>query len=262
MGAVRTIKRGGSRFYVHPDNGKKAPGVTSIINMLPAPYLTYWAAKMTAEAAISNWDVVVRLAESDPVGAVDYLKGAHTRYTKARAEVGSAAHDLFERMIRGETVRRADPDLEPYRRHFADFLDKVQPELLGAEDVAWSDTHDYAGSFDALLLIGYETVICDWKTSKDAYPSVALQLAAYAHADYVITPDGEQHDMPSIDAGAVLHITPERWELKPVDISHRVFEIFLALRKVFDWDRELSKGVLGPAVESGGEIVTGTQRRR
>lgn len=261
MGKVRTIRRGGSRFYIRPQDGHKAPGVTSIVGMLPKSFLVYWAAKMTAEAAVDNLDAVAAIAERDRDGAVDYLKGAHTRYTRARAAVGSEAHDMFERMIRGEQVRRVGPDLEPYRSHFAEFLDRVQPELVSAEDVMWSDTHDYAGSSDAILRIDHETVICDWKTSKESYPDVALQLAAYAHADYIVTADGETRTMPTIDAGAVLHITPDRWELKPVDISERVFDVFLALRRVFDWDRSLSGDVLGKAVESGGRLVTGTQRR-
>lgn len=268
MGKVRTIMRGGSRFYVSPEDDHKAPGVTSIVGMLPKPFLTWWAAKMTAESAVSNIDAVYSLAKADPEAAVDMLKGAHRRYTKLRADVGSAAHDMFERMIRGENVRRVGMDLEPYRAHFAEFLDRVQPELVSAEDVMWSDTHDYAGSSDAILRIkdrdGSDAlVMTDWKTSKDTYPDVALQLAAYAHADRLIDSEGNSRPMPKIDAGAVLHVTPERWAFKPVDIRRDpVFETFVALRRwVFAWDREVSKGVIGKPIASGGALVTGTERR-
>ncbi|GAA2609700.1 hypothetical protein SMC26_39510 [Actinomadura fulvescens] len=261
MGKVNTIQRGGSRFYVEPESGEKAPGVTSIVGMLPKPFLTFWAAKMTAEAAVDNIDAVAALAKSDPDAAVDMLKGAHRRYTKSRADIGSAAHDMFERMIRGENVRRVGMDLEPYRRHFAEFLDRVQPEPLSLEDVMWSDTHNYAGSSDAILKIGDDVVIVDWKTSKDTYPDVALQLSAYAYADRIIDADGASRPMPKIDAGAVLHVTAERWALKPVDVRPHVFDMFLHLRAVFTWDRETSKTVIGKPVESGGALVTGTERR-
>lgn len=266
MGKVRTIKRGGVRFYVEPEDGRKVPGVTSIVGMLPKPYLMYWAALKTAEAAVENIDAVSVLAKSDPEAAVDMLKGAHSRYTKARSDLGSAAHDMFERMIRGERVRRVGMDLEPYRRHFAEFLDTVQPELMSAEAVMWSDLHDYAGSSDAILRVddvemGPSLVIVDWKTSKNAYSDVALQLSAYANADRIIGEDGESRPMPEIEAGAVLHITAERWEFRPVRIDDEVFRIFLALRQVFDWDRDLSRAVLGPAVASGGALVSGTERR-
>lgn len=267
MGRVNTIQRGGSRFYVEPESGEKAPGVTSIIGMLPKPFLTFWAAKMAAEYAVDNIAAVSALADADRDGAVDLIKGAHRRYTKGRSDVGSAAHDMFERMIRGERIRRVGMDLEPYRRHFAEFLDVVQPRLISAEDVMWSDTHHYAGSSDAILEVDDyvtgrpATVIVDWKTSAKTYPDVALQLAAYANADRILDADGNSAPMPEIHAGAVLWVTPERWEFKPVKIDMEVFAFFLHLRATFEWDREVSKTVIGKPIASGGSLVTGTERR-
>jgi hypothetical protein len=274
--SVRTIQRSGSRFYFDSDFPEiKVPGVTSIVGMLPKPFLTFWAAKMTAELAVDSIGFVADMAERDRQGAVDYLKGASRRYTKTRADVGSDAHDMFERMIRGESVGRVHPDLTHYRDHFAEFLDTVQPELVRAEDVAWSDTHQYAGSFDAMLRLFLDEngnpdphgepalVVADWKTSKATYPDVALQMSAYAHADRIISADGTSEPMPDFDGAVVLHVTPEQWALKPVRIdSHDVFATFLRLREVFNWDRDISKTVLGkPVAGSAGPIVTGTQRR-
>ncbi|WP_369189086.1 hypothetical protein [Streptomyces sp. R08] len=277
MGRVRTIQRGGTRFYVHPERPEiKVPGVTSVVGMLPKPFLMYWAAKMTAELAVDSLPFVAQMAERDRQGAVDYLKGASRRYTKMRADVGSDAHDLFERMIRGQFVGSVHPDLEPYRAHFADFLEAVNPRLERAEDVAWSDAHAYAGSFDAVLTVWLDEdgnptpdrsgvphlLMADWKTSKATYPDVALQMSAYANADRIISPDGTSEPMPEFDGAAVLHITPELWEFKPVRIDEEVFSFFLALRKVFTWDRDVSKTVLGRAIaKSVGALVTGTQRR-
>lgn len=271
-GKVTTVQRGGSRFYVNAETQEKVPGVTSVIGMGPKPFLVPWAAKMTAEAAVDNLRAVAAIAEGDRDGAVDFLKGAYRRYTKTRAGVGSEAHDMFERMIRGEYV---NPDLlpavmEPYYRNFSEFLDRVQPELIRAEDVAWSDEHKYAGSFDALLRLKDEdgtpvTVITDWKTGKNTYPDVALQMSAYGFADRLIDPDGNSEEMPHVDAAAVLHITDEQWAFKPVRFDAEVFSYFLHLRATFEWDREVSKTVLGKAFAKGGRtgasLVTGTQRR-
>ncbi|MEV7358262.1 hypothetical protein [Kitasatospora sp. NPDC091276] len=274
-GTIRTIQRGGSRWYVDPVTAIKYPGVTSVVAMLPKPFLVWWAARMTAETAVANLPAVASIAERDEAGAVDYLRNAHSRYTKLRARIGSEAHDLFERMIRGEIIGRVHPDLEPYRAGFAEFLDAVRPELVRAEDIAWSDSHQYAGSFDAIIRVRlgedgkpdhvngeWHTLIVDWKTSKSTYPDVALQMAAYAHADKIIAPDGTAEPMPEFAGAAVLHITPEGWAFKPVDISRDVFDVFLTLRKVFDWDRETSKSVIGRAIAEGARrIITGTQRR-
>ncbi|MFE0699402.1 hypothetical protein [Streptomyces sp. NPDC058872] len=277
MGRVRTIQRGGSRFYIHPERPEiKAPGVTSVVSMLPKPFLNFWYARMTAELAVDSLPFVAQMAERDRQGAIDYLKGAARRYTKIRADVGSDAHDLFERMARGEYVGRVHPDLEPYRVNFAAFLAAVNPELVRAEDVAWSDAHNYAGSFDAVLRVWLDDdgkptpdrsgtphlLMADWKTSKDTYPDVALQMSAYANADRIIAPDGTSEPMPEFDGAAVLHITPELWAFKPVRIDAEVFSFFLALRRVFNWDREVSKTVIGRAIaKSATGLVTGTQRR-
>jgi hypothetical protein len=288
MATVRTVHRGGSRFYVHPDTPEiKVPGVTSVIGMLPKPFLAPWNAKLVAELAVDSLPFVEQMAQRDRQGAVDFLKGAARRYTKVRAEIGSAAHDLFERMIRGEgdlTERdyrgrfrvSVHPDLEPYRANFAEFLEVVNPELVGAEDVAWSDEHEYAGSFDAMLRVWLDDdnnptpdrsgtpvlLMADWKTSKDIHAEVALQMAAYAYADRIIKPDGTSVPMPEFDGAAVLHITPDQWTFKPVRIERDVFDFFLSLRHVFNWDRDVSKTVVGRAIaRSAGRLVTGTQRR-
>lgn len=271
---IRTIYRGGSRYYVSPDDGAKVPGVTSVLGMLPKPFLVPWAAKVTAEAAVSQLAAVSSIAERDEAGAIDYLKRAHRRYTQSRADIGTDAHDMFERQIRGEDVGRVHRELEPYRAGFAEFLDTVRPALIRAEDVAWSDSHAYAGSFDALLRVrlGEDgkpdpdgepvTLVADWKTSRATYPDVALQMAAYAHADQLIAPDGTREPMPETDGAAVLHITPNGWAFKPVRIDAAVFSIFLHLRAVFDWDRELSRAVIGDPIAKGADqMETGTQRR-
>jgi hypothetical protein len=293
VATIKTVQRAGARFYVNPETRVSVPGVTSTLSMLPKPFLRFWGQRLVAETAVKSFEFLQQMiSTAGEEAAVDFLRNAPGRYTKMRANVGSEAHDLFERMIRGEGrfqerrsgeyVIRVHPDMEPYRRGFDDFLRMVNPELVRAEDIAWSDTHAYAGSFDAILRIwvieqpdgrwlidptrGPDSIpvllIVDWKTSKDTYPDVALQMAAYAHADKLIDPDGLEEPMPEFNGAAVLHITPDQWAFKPVDISDEVFEIFLALRRVFDWDRDLSKEVLGRALAaSAGRVVTGTQRR-
>jgi hypothetical protein len=273
---IRTIQRSGSRFYFNenaPDI--KYPGVTSVVGMLPKPFLAFWQAKEAAELAVDSIDFIKEMAARDRQGAVDYVKGAATRYTKRRAKVGSDAHDLFERLIRGQYVGRVHPDMEPYRRHFEEFLNDVQPELVRAEDVAWSDEHEYAGSFDAVLRLRLNEqgkpdprgelalVMADWKTSKSTYPEVALQMSAYAHADFIVSPDGQREAMPEFDGACVLHITEDQWAFKPVRVDQAdVYEHFLSLRHTFEWVQKVSKTVLGDPIASSADVlVTGTQRR-
>jgi hypothetical protein len=274
--AIRTVHKSGGRFYFNEDFPDiKYPGVTSVVGMLPKPFLAYWQAKMVAELAVDSLDFIQQMADRDRDGAVQYLKGAANRYTKVRANVGSDAHDLFERMIRGQHIGRVHPDMAPYQRNFGAFLDDVQPELVRAEDVAWSDEHRYAGSFDGILRLRLDErgkpakhgepalVMADWKTSKSTYPDVALQMSAYAHAEHIISPDGSREAMPSFDGAVVLHITPDQAAFKPVRIDQAdVYAHFLSLRHTFEWVNKVSKTVLGdPIWSTDGALVTGTQRR-
>jgi hypothetical protein len=265
MAGVSTLQRSGSRFYIDPDDGAiKVPGVTSVCGMAPKDFLTFWNAKVVAETAVEHRDTVLKLAERDPAGAVDYLKGAPRRQTRAASDLGTAAHDLFERLARGEVIndRHVHVDVKRHVRWFREFLDEVQPEFLYWEETVWSDAHQYAGSFDAIAKVDGEIVVLDWKTSKAIYDSVALQLSAYRYADRIIlAEDGSSVPIPEMAGGAALHVRPEGWALVPVDCGPTVYEAFLHLRAVFDWEREGKKRVIGKAVARGGEMVTGTQRR-
>jgi hypothetical protein len=266
---VNTIKRGDSRFYVHPEqgDGRIVPGVTSVVGMLPKPFLTRWAAKSVAEYATDNLGAVVGLAMADRAGTVDLLKGAPWRDTRQAADTGTAVHNLFERLADGENVGRVHPDLKPYADHFADFLQEFQPTFLFQEETVWSDEHLYAGSFDALAEVQGERVWIDYKTTRSGvHEEVALQLSAYAHADFILRPDGSKVPLPKATAGAVVHVRPEGWSLTPVRVDDAVFEHFLHLRKTFDWVQEVSKTVLGapmnanPSTTTKGRIRAANQR--
>lgn len=262
---VRTVKRSGSRFYVEPESGEKVPGVTSVIGTLDKSFLKYWAAKLVAEEAVDNLDAIRAIVERENgdgrAAAIDMLKRAPDRNTRKAADIGTAAHDVFERMSRGESMNYVADELRPYRDHFADFLDTVQPEYLHMEETVWSDKHRYAGSFDACAKINGETVWIDNKTTRSGiHAEVALQLAAYRYADHIIRPDGGRAPMPKAAGGAVLHVRPEGWKLVPVRADEEVFGYFVALRKAFDWSEE-AKAVVGRPAFEGGESAGGPKRR-
>jgi hypothetical protein len=278
--AIETTERGPRHYFDTDAPEVRYPGVTTIIGMEPKPFLPRWAAGMTAELAVDFHDVLARLVVRDRKGAIQWLTGASDRYKTERGDIGTDAHIIFENMIRGEDVGHVHPDMVPYRDHFQQFLDAVNPELVHAEDIAWSDTHKYAGSFDAILRVWVTKdakgntvmtpdrtgdpmdVIVDWKTSKSAYASVALQLSAYSKADIMANAEGDKQPFPKVDTGAVLHITADSWVFKPVEIGDEVFSHFLSLRHTLDWDRTVSRKVFGKAwAKKPRGFVTGTERR-
>lgn len=263
MGGLSTIKRGDSRYYVGPD-GEKYPGVTSVLNMLPKPFLQFWSAKMVAEWCADNAGAFTQLLiNGEREAALQMAKSAPRRSTSGAASTGTAVHDYFEQYARGIAPKKAPLEVQPFVAHIKEFHDRYQPEYLHIEDTVWSDTHRYAGSFDWIAKIGGEVVMGDTKTTKSGVHSeVAMQLAAYTHADKIFTQDGETVDVPKIDAGAVFHLRPEGWKLVPARVDREVFEQFLHLRRTFEWVNGMEKTVLGdPDYDSQATTTTGSQRR-
>lgn len=260
---IKTKKQGDSRFYVRPDREERVPGVTSVLNMIPKPFLTFWASKVTAETAIECLPEITGLALKDRQGAIDFLKRAPQRSTAGAADTGTEVHNLFERIARGEDIGRVHPDYAPYVKGIHGFNDKFQPEYLFVEDAVWSDTHKYAGSFDAIVKIEGETIMLDAKTTRSGVHSeVALQLSAYAYADHIIGQDDEVHEIPKIDAGAVLHLRPEGAKLVPARVDEETFNAFLVCRQMFDVVNTHLGTVIGkPAWDTTLEKSTGSQRR-
>lgn len=264
MAKLSTIKRGDTRYYVNAE-GEKVPGVTSIINQLPKPFLAGWAAKVVAEWCADNAGSFLQLLiNGERDSALQLAKGAPRRSTSDAANVGSSVHDYFELYARGDAPKRAPLDVQPFVRHIQEFHDKYQPEYLFLEDAVWSYTHDYAGSFDWIARINGEVVLGDTKTTRSGvHAEVALQLNAYANADVLIkSEDGAEVEIPKFDAAAVFHLRPEGWKLVPVRLAPEVFDHFLALRKTFDWTTSLKDQVLGdPDYDSQAATLTGTKRR-
>ena len=243
-----TISRGGARFYVDSVTGDKHPGVTSILNMLPKPFLGPWAAKMAAECAVDSLGEMVTLAVRDRQGAIDYIKNASRRYTSQRGDIGTQAHEAFEILAAGKQTR-VHPDIQPYVKHFQEFLDKWRPEFIETEGTVWCDVNRYAGSFDAVARIGDEVVMLDWKTSKDLHEEMGLQLSAYRSATQLLRPDGTRQDMYKTDGGAILHVSVDGWKLVPFACGEKQFEVFRHLRAIFDWDSNDKRGVIGKPLQ-------------
>lgn len=249
---VNTISRGGSRLYVHPETAEKVPGVTSVLNMLPKPFLKFWASKVVAEKAVENLGEIVGIAMRDPGAAVDFLKRSPDRFTAQAADMGTEVHDVYERLARGEEIGRVHPDMEPYVKTFRAFERDYKPEFLFLEETVWSETHGYAGSFDWMARVTDPitkdelVAIGDNKTTRSGvHAEVALQLAAYRHADYIVRPDGGRVPIPKLDVGLVLHARPEGGKVVPARIDDDVFAVFLHLLEVFKYERNLKSDMLG-----------------
>jgi hypothetical protein len=127
---------------------------------------------------------------------------------------------------------------------FSQFVTARRPRFVTSEATVFSRRHGYAGTLDAICVLDGTLTLLDVKTGKSVYPEVALQLAAYAHADFVGHPDGTERRLPPVAAGAALHLRPGGYELVPVPIGEQVLAAFLAALEVFRWASEQAPKVL------------------
>jgi hypothetical protein len=245
---VRTLTRGNSRYYVHPDTGAKIPGVTSVLGMLPKPFLQHWTGKVVAEYAIEHLgDMVNVVLRGDKQGAIDYLKGAPRRTTAQAAEIGTLAHEAFEQLALGNDPK-VSPDVLPFAQLFARMLKDTGLRIERQEQTVYSEQHDYAGSFDGWGYIDDKPVFIDNKTTRSGiHAEVALQLAAYRYSDVILGADGATEPTPLAEGGIVIHVRPERIQIVEVDCDEDVFRFFLHLREIFRWVDGKEREVIAPS---------------
>jgi hypothetical protein len=142
-------------------DGKRVPGVTTILGVLNKPALVLWANKLGLDGIDSS------------------------KYTDESARIGTLAHYLVQCHLTGET-----PDTSTYG---AFEIDKAENALLSYYE--WekarniepienemplvSEQYKYGGTVDCYCKIDGDIWLLDFKTGKAIYPEMLIQLAAY-----------------------------------------------------------------------------------
>jgi hypothetical protein len=242
----------GKRFYTWRERNYWS--VTTILQVAPKPALINWAKKFTAEYAVDHFDAFKALVEDDPMAAVDWLKGAAWRDRDRKAELGSFVHAAAEAYVLGQPFPKWPKNVEPPMRQFIAFLDDCQPVFEQTELSVYSKTWNYAGTLDGIATLDGRVLVGDWKTGADLYPEVALQLAAYRHAEFIGAPDGDELPMPKTDGAFALHLPRDGSDYVLLDVraDDEVFQTFLYMVEVFKWQEQQSKSVLLGPLRMGG----------
>lgn len=265
---ARKRSNSGPRTYAWPPQPPyefEVLSVTSAINAgLAKPFLTNWAAKLVATEAVEDLEIITAMvAKGNEQDAISHLKSAPYRKRQAAADRGTLVHSALESYLAGkkpteeelaEEFKEANVPQKLWTstlrmvNGLIDFLYDEEPEVLWSESTVYSRTHGYAGTADLIanMTIGGSRVpvILDVKTSKAIYDETALQLAAYANADFVGMDDGTEApllyeysesaitDMPladqAIEYGVVVRPKPMGGYEKVVfTLTDDVFEMFL-----------------------------------
>ena len=202
-------------------DGERYPSVTTILSM--------WD-----KGGLAQWRGHVGNAEAD-------------RISKEATDYGTAIHQLFEMINRGNRGPFGEPDdtvVAPYIAWFDEHVEKV----IGAEKLLVSRTHKYAGTADGVVILKGDTTatVIDLKTSKTelSQREWELQLGAYALA---LEEEGIECwrriilRMPKTEPGKLYPL-----ELDPEDLvlDQRAF---LSLLRVWRWHERK-----GPAKKARG----------
>ena len=222
------------------------PSVTTIIKLIDkSGPLVGWAKRETAASAVRNLDALIAMRkEGGPQAAIDWLKTIPDFQRDRAADRGTNVHAIAEQIARGQQPEIPE-ELGSYVAAYHSFLKDWKPRFIAVEQMVCSLRHGYAGTFDAIAVIGNERWLLDLKTSSGVYPETALQLAAYGAADFIGRPgDPRKFRVPRATRFGVIHVVPEGAELVPYAVDRGTFRAFLRCREVWEWTQGPAKSVV------------------
>lgn len=247
---TRRINHGQGHRYLL--DGHKAPGVTTILGAIPKPWLAPWTARTIAEYAADHVDAIQAL-HPDRAAIIDLLKKAADRDRDAAGLRGTQIHQFGDRIAHGEEIVWAEIPAEQrgHVEQYIQFLHDHDPQVVASELVVANRSHAWMGTLDLLAGLPHDVPgvhLIDVKTSRSGPKAeVALQAAAYAHAEFSIDEHGVETPLPPIVAGWVLWLAADRYELRPLDITGTVYRLFRYLQQVHRIEDAL-EGALGEPV--------------
>lgn len=270
------------------DDDERHWSVTTILGCLKAEGLLYWTAEEAAKAAVNSAaSLQARIEEEGREAVIKWLRDARFRRAKGErtaAELGTEVHAACEAYALTGQRPDVDAEVQPFLDQFDRWAQEFQPVYQAAEVTVYSPSYGYAGTCDAFLTVGGVRCIVDYKSSRKSfdnrgnpttpYPEVALQLAAYRHAEmaavwrprrmeqyrrrYYLLGQAEREmavPVPEVDTGLVIHITPDHCDAYPVECGPDIFESFLFVQEAARWQFQTSKTVIGRPLEPAKEAV-------
>ena len=221
-------------------DGKPVPGVTTILGVLNKPALVKWSAGMVAEWVADNPDGVETLRQMGREPMINALKAVPWDKRDKAADRGSQFHLYAQQLLEGEDVELdADDELLPVIENALRFLDEWEIEPILVEAPVASREHWYAGTADIFAkykhpVTGHQGVaIFDWKTSRGIYPEYAMQLNAYAFADFAGLGD-DIKPVPECDAAFGLHLRADGYDVHAMKFGPDIHAEFVTIRETAD----------------------------
>lgn len=258
--------------HLKPDNTWTQPniiaGVSSVLALIPKPYLVAWAGLVATEKAIELLDsqtvinvrkFVADYTEKYKVTAYEAIKVARKNYpilgdiarghaakSDEAKDTGTDAHNALEAYVLGTDYTCTTPGGANALESFKNSVIKIDKAVT--EQPILSRQHSYAGRFDLFCEIGGKKIMADWKTNKrdkrynpsGAHMENFVQMGAYALAYQ------EEHGV-IVDDLAVINVDKENGEpaiityASDFDLSvEEAMSLFISMKYVADGIRQMT----------------------
>lgn len=148
--------------------------VTTVIDVLDKPGLTYWQKQQVYLAMVK-----------DPTLKEQEALSAPYKVTGDAQERGKTIHSMIEAYKNtGKMPDYIPEEYKGYARAFESWVKDFSPNIIENEKSVFSNLYKYAGTLDMLLKVAQSptTAVLDIKTGSDLYDTVWLQLSAYKYA--------------------------------------------------------------------------------
>jgi hypothetical protein len=250
---AETDAASGSRWYVHPHTGERFMSVTTVLSNISKFGLPDWAANLAATAAFDRLPWLNRCSRVAPCNATKtdgacgqcrdcataWLANRHNEVRDEAADKGTRVHESAEQLALFGEGAYVDEDIRPFVDQYDRWRRLYRPEYLATEMTVISRKWGYAGTLDGILRFPDDSplpdkfihlrgipLLEDTKTGKHVGLPAAWQVNAYARADAVLLPDGSEQPMPPVEGGLILHVRPDKIQMREVfitDANHAAF---------------------------------------
>jgi hypothetical protein len=234
---ARTAPDTGLRYYTW--QGVEYPSVTSVRNLAGMPiYLAQWRTNKVIERAMSQYPTLGQmLKDSTPEATATWLRQAMSVERDAAADLGTRVHDAA---ASGMTLDKAPADVAPFLLQYRSWLSDSHIEIVAAEKQVFNPTIGYAGTFDMIGRMKNGSYwLIDLKTGRGTYSEHALQLEAYARAEFVGEDDVVDAEateyLRKVSGLAILHLRPEGWSFKVIPATEENWTAFQGLLVFARW---------------------------
>lgn len=170
--------------------------VTSVTNIIDkSGALLPWAERLTNEYVIGKFQGLpgnLKALNTNWHELVDIVKDAAHQYAvvkKEAASIGDIVHDYCKQFAIAKIEGKPLPKIDDMPQQalnginaFLNWVKKHNVEFLSAETIVYSKKYGYVGRRDAYARVDGIRKTIDYKTSKDIYPEMKMQAAAYEFA--------------------------------------------------------------------------------